>query len=64
MPWLLFGAFIAFAAWQALKGVRKTLHGGGCSNCSGCGGNCSRVAFLPPAEKKGSPSSAAEHDTE
>ncbi|QTX32572.1 hypothetical protein KAR29_01105 [Aminithiophilus ramosus] len=64
MPWLLFGAFIAFAAWQALKGVKKTLHGGGCSNCSGCGGNCSRVAFLSPAEKKGCSSSVAEHDTE
>ena len=40
MGWTLFALFIAFASWQVLKSLKKTLQGEGCSNCSGCGGAC------------------------
>jgi ferrous iron transport protein A len=59
MGWMLFALFIAFASWQVFKGLKKTLQGEGCSNCSGCGGACrhqgpslSAEEVLPPLKEE------------
>ncbi|MDD4365870.1 MAG: hypothetical protein PHF19_09010 [Synergistales bacterium] len=64
IAWILFAAFVLLAAWQAFKGVRKTLRGEGCSNCSGCSGGCACSHILFSAGRGDVPPSDEERDAE
>ena len=61
--WLVFIAFVALAAFVALKGLRKTFRGEGCSNCSGCSSRSS-CSFIVAPSGESSPSSDEERNSQ